>query len=92
MNKLYIISYSGTNAIAVKEAIKLLGSWFSHFENQYLLGTMLPINVIKETLDKKITQGVDRLLILEVELKDVKGWINKNGWDWITNQKTLLKQ
>ncbi|HCL05201.1 MAG TPA: hypothetical protein DHW64_04210 [Chitinophagaceae bacterium] len=91
MHKLYIISYNGSNSSAIKETVKLHGAWFSHFDNQYLLCSTSNIATIKSALDTKIVQGVDRLLILEVELKEVKGWINKNGWDWIKNQREKLK-
>lgn len=90
MYKLFIISYSGNYSDSVKETVKSLGAWFNHFDNQFLVCTTLSMEVVKSRLDAKINQGQDKLLILEVNLKDVKGWINTTGWEWIKSQRQRL--
>jgi len=90
MYKLFIISYSGSYSASVKETVKSFGAWFNHFDNQFLLCTTSTIDEIKARLDSKINQGQDKLLILEVNLKDVKGWINNTGWEWIKSQRQKL--
>jgi hypothetical protein len=92
MYNLFIISYSGSKSASVKEIIKSLGAWSNHFDNQYMLCTTLTIDEVKAYIDNAIIQGQDKLLILEVSLKDTKGWISKTGWDWIKSQKLKLKK
>ena len=90
MYKLFIISYSGTYSASFKEAVKPLGAWFNHFDNQYMVCTTYTMDQVKSRLDAKINQGQDKLLILEVDLKNVKGWINNSGWEWIKSQRQKL--
>lgn len=92
MYKLFVISYSGSYANSVKETVKSFGAWFNHFDNQYLVCTTMTMQQIKTQLDSIISQGTDKLLVLEVTLKDTHGWLNDNGWDWINSQKEKLRQ
>ncbi len=92
MYNLFIISYSGSKSASVKEIVKSLGAWSNHFDNQYMLCTTMTIDEVKDYLDKVINQGQDKLLILEVSLKNTKGWISKRGWDWIKSQKQKLNK
>ena len=91
MYKLYIISYSGANSQSIKDAVKTFGAWFNNFDNQYIVCTTLTIEKIEEKLETKINQGSDKLLIIEVELKQTKGWLNNSGWEWIKSQRRKLQ-
>lgn len=91
MYKLYIISYSGANSQSVKETIKTFGAWFNNFDNQYIVCTTSSIEIIEEKLQNKINQGSDKLLIIEVEMKQTKGWLNSSGWEWIKTQRRKLQ-
>lgn len=87
----YIISYQGERKLLLKETIKKLGAWFNHFENQYILCSKYDINRIKDELDNVINHGKDKLLIIEIDIKNTKGWLPSSGWDWIKTQKERVK-
>jgi len=83
---IYIISYKGTKVAEVKEAIKPMGAWFNHFENQYLVSSSWSLNQIKQALDRVVVQKQDRLLIMKVSIAERTGWLSQLGWDWLNNQ------
>lgn len=91
MRHLFVISYRGSNPTGVNSAIKELGAWFNHFDDTYLLSSKKGIVEVKAALESTISKGEDRLLILEVEIKNAKGWITKAGWDWIEEQRRHLE-
>jgi hypothetical protein len=91
MYKLYLISYSGSYATSVKDTIKTFGAWFNHFENQFLLCTTKDLDTVKDKLDTKINQGQDKLLVMEIKIVNAKGWLNKDGWEWLRSQKDKLQ-
>lgn len=86
--KAYMIVYKveGTDEL-LKSAIKSSGTWMSYFNNFYLLYTQLDLASLKTKLDGAIFIGKDRILIAEVDINTVKGWLPKNAWDWLRNQR-----
>ena len=87
---MFIISYSGNSAESIKETVKTLGSWFNHFTNQYLVCTSLSMKQIIDRLNSKISQEKDLLLVLEIDINDVHGWLPEKGWKWIISQREKL--
>lgn len=87
MNSFYIISYKGRNSNDFKELIKMCGSWFNIFENQYIVCTSYNIATIKQHLEDGINKKTDIYLILEIELLGRTGLLPKNAWDWIKSQE-----
>lgn len=85
--KAYIITYKVQGSDEnLKNTIKSFGAWMGYFDNFFIIHTELEYNIIKSKLDSVILQGTDRILIAEVNLKSIKGWIPQNGWDWIKKQ------
>lgn len=91
-NNIYIIAYQGTKAAEVKEAIKPMGAWFNHFENQFLVSSEWSMAQIMEALNRVVIQKQDRLLILRVDVRERTGWLNQQGWDWINKQLPGLEK
>lgn len=86
-----MISYSGANSSAVKEKVKQLGSWATYFDNQYFLYSNFPILSIRSSIDSVINTGVDKLLIVDIDLREANGWLPKTAWDWIGELKQKAK-
>ena len=88
MRKIFIISYSGVNSTAIEQAIKSYGSWFHVSKETYLIGANTSAKDIRLKLDPIMLQGKDKLLILEVSIKDAQGWLQDNEWAWIKTERS----
>jgi hypothetical protein len=66
-------------------------SWWHYLENSYIL-------IVEETKNahgiaeyvRKIAPK-KKLLIVEINLNDVNGWLTKEAWDWINIQRARLR-
>lgn len=88
MSKIFVISYSGGNSNEIEQAVKSYASWFHFGKDTYLVaeGTATA-KEIRTNLERKIAQGKEKLLILEVSIKEAEGWLLDNEWDWLKSER-----
>ena len=92
MRKIFIILYSGSNSNAVETAVKSYDSWFHFGKDSFLIST--PNNTkaeqIRLKLEPNIVVGKDKILVMEVNIKDANGYLHDNEWDWIKSERSRV--
>jgi len=88
MKKIFVITYSGNNSADIEQAVKSFSSWFHFTKDVFLISEDATAKQIQSRLETKILQGKEKLLVIEVEIKDVQGWLQKNEWDWLKSVRS----
>lgn len=87
---IYIISYDlrtpGRNYTPLYDAIKAYGDWQHPMESFWTISTDDDANVIFNKLSPNIDNN-DSLFIIQMDLKDMQGWLPKSFWEWINKSK-----
>ena len=88
-NKIYLITYSTdinfNNNIVRKKMNDLLNQgyifdWWYYVDNTYLVACKLDVNTLYNAVYSAINRN---LLIVEIKLENIQGWLPKSAWDWI---------
>jgi hypothetical protein len=87
VNKIFVISYSGSNSEAVEQAVKAYSSWFHFSKDVFLISGTFTALEIRTQLESKILQGKDKLLVLEVTIKNAEGWLTDKEWEWLKTER-----
>ena len=92
MYKIFVISYSGNNSEIFEKEVKTLPSWLHFSKDNYLICVQSSAKEIRTKLESKILQGKDKLLVLEVDIKDVEGWLKDDDWNCLKSERALTKK
>lgn len=91
MNRCYLISYKVKRLDEFVNLIKTFGPWYKFDENSFLITSLLDVTEINSRLNALFDVNVDRLLIVEINVRNYKGWQTKEIWDWFQTQTSGLQ-
>jgi hypothetical protein len=87
---IYLISYDlrtpGRNYTPLYDAIKAYGDWQHPMESFWTISTDDDANAIFNKLSPNIDNN-DSLFIIQMDSKDMQGWLPKSFWEWINKRR-----
>lgn len=87
MRRLYQISYDlkmpGYDYSPLYAGIKKLGEWERPLSSVWYVVSELSMNEIYDQLSKYVNSDTDKILILDIENRNITGLASDKFWDWI---------
>lgn len=78
----YDLKTPGRDYASLHESIKQSTKWWHYLESTWVIATNETVREVSERLRPKIDSN-DRLLIVDMTGREVRGWLPRKAWDWL---------